>query len=236
AFVVEGDATKFPTVLADAAVPLIYQGNVIGLLLVRSDDLSRGWADNELLLLHTVADQLAVAVQQAHMFDQLKQQALTDSLTGCYNRRSFDLRLEHDLQMAIRTREPLSLLMLDLDNFKQINDRAGHETGDIALCMLADTLRGGLRAVDTAARFGGDEFVIILPQANTAGAMIVAERLRSRVAQMEVPGFGQMTASFGIATFPNHASSRDALLLGADRALYDAKSKGRNRVSVTDTV
>jgi diguanylate cyclase (GGDEF)-like protein len=236
AFVVEGDATKFPAVLADAAVPLIYQGNVIGTLLARSDDLSRGWADNELLLLHTVADQLAVAVQQAHMYDQLKQQALTDSLTGCYNRRSFDLRLEHDLQMAIRTREPLSLLMLDLDNFKQINDRAGHETGDIALCMLADTLRGGLRAVDTAARFGGDEFVIILPQANTDGAMIVAERLRSRVAQMEVPGFGQMTASFGIATFPNHASSRDALLLGADRALYDAKSNGRNRVSITDTV
>jgi diguanylate cyclase (GGDEF)-like protein len=93
-----------------------------------------------------------------------------------------------------------------------------------------------LRAVDTAARFGGDEFVIILPQANTDGAMIVAERLRSRVAQMEVPGFGQMTASFGIATFPNHASSRDALLLGADRALYDAKSNGRNRVSITDTV
>jgi len=235
-YVVEGDDSKWPAVLTDAVVPLIYQGNVIGLLLVRSDDLSRGWADNELLLLHTVADQLAVAVNQADMFAQIKEQALTDSLTGCYNRRSFDLRLEQNLQLATRMLEPLSLVTLDLDNFKHINDRAGHETGDVALCMLAEILRTGLRAVDTAARFGGDEFVIILPQANTEGAMIVAERLRKRIEQIELPGSGQLTASFGIATFPNHASSRDALLAAADRALYDAKNAGRNRVSVVDTV
>ncbi len=235
AYVVEGDESKYPAVLADAVVPLLHQGNVIGMLLVRSDDMSRGWADNELLLLHTVADQLTVAVNQAHMFARMQEQALTDSLTGCFNRRSFELRLEQNLQMATRTCEPLSLVMLDLDHFKQINDRAGHEAGDVALCMLADTLRNGLRAVDTAARFGGDEFVIILPQANSDGAMIVAERLRKRIEQIEVPGFGQLTSSFGIATFPNHASSRDALLEAADRALYDAKNAGRNRIVVTDT-
>ena len=236
AYVVEGDDSKSPAVLADAVVPLIYQGNVIGLLLVRSDDLSRGWADNELLLLHTVTDQLAVAVNQAHMFAQMEQQALTDSLTGCYNRRSFELRLEHNLQMATRTREPLSLVMLDLDNFKGINDQAGHEAGDVALCMLAEILRTGLRAVDTAARFGGDEFVIVLPRADSEGAMVVAERLRNRIQQIDVPGFGPVTASFGIATFPHHASSRDALLAAADRALYDAKNGGRNRVSVVNIV
>ena len=219
AYVVEGDGTKLPAVLTDAVVPLIYQGNAIGLLLVRSDDMTREWADNELLLLHTVADQLAVAVNQAHMFAQVQEQALTDSLTGCFNRRSFDLRLEQNLQLATRMLEPLSLIMLDLDNFKHVNDRAGHEAGDAALCMLAATLRTGLRAVDTAARFGGDEFVIILPQANTEGAVTVAERLRKLIEQMEVPDFGQVTASFGIATFPNHASSRDALLAAADRAL-----------------
>ena len=234
-FVVEGDASKSPPVLADAAVPLTHQGNVIGLLLVRSDDLSHGWAENELLLLHTAADQLAVAVQQAEMYEQIREQALTDSLTGCYNRRSLELRLDHNIQMAIRTREPLSVLMLDLDNFKQINDQAGHDTGDVALCMLADTLRGGLRAVDTAARFGGDEFVIILPQANTEGAMVVAERLRRRIAQIQVPGFGHMTSSVGVATFPNHASSKATLMLAADRALYDAKYSGRNRVNIVDT-
>lgn len=233
-YVVDGDASQSPAVLADAVVPLIYQGNVIGLLLVRSDDPSRVWADNELLLLHTVADQLAVAVNQAHLFAQMQQQALTDGLTGCYNRRSFELQLERDLHLSTRMRQPLSLIMLDLDNFKHINDQAGHEAGDVALCMLADNLRAELRAVDTAARFGGDEFVIILPQANTEGAMIVAERLRKRISEMDVPGFGQVTSSFGVATFPHHASSRDTLVVAADRALYNSKNTGRNRVSAAE--
>ncbi len=234
AYVVEGDNSKSPVVLADAVVPLINQGNFVGLLLVRSDDMSRVWADNELMLLHTVADQLAVAVNQAHLFAQMQEQALTDSLTGCYNRRSFELQLERDLHMATRLRQPLSLIMLDFDNFKNINDQAGHETGDVALRLLAQALRSELRAVDTAARFGGDEFVIILPQATTEGALIVAERLRKRIEQLEVPGFGQVTSSFGVATFPTHASSRDSLVVAADRALYDSKNSGRNRVTFID--
>lgn len=234
AYVAEGDNSKSPAVLADAVVPLIHQGNFIGLLLVRSDDMSRAWADNELLLLHTVADQLGVAVNQAHLFAQMQQQALTDSLTGCYNRRSFELQLERDLHMATRMRQPLSLVMLDLDDFKNINDQAGHEAGDVALRLLAEALRSELRAVDTAARFGGDEFVIIMPQATTEGAVIVAERLRKRVEQLDVPGFGRLTSSFGVATFPTHASSRDSLVVAADRALYDSKNSGRNRVSFID--
>lgn len=231
-YVVEGDNSNGQTVLADAVVPLIFQGNFIGLLLVRSDDLSRVWAENELLLLHTVADQLAVAVNQAHLFAQMQEQALTDGLTGCYNRRSFELQLERDLHLATRMRQPLSLIMLDLDHFKHINDRAGHEAGDVALCMLADSLRLELRAVDTAARFGGDEFVIILPQAAAEGAVLVAERLRRQIQELDVPGFGQVTASFGVATFPTHASSRDTLVVAADRALYNSKDGGRNRVSL----
>lgn len=234
AYVVDGDSSQDGPVLADAVVPLIYQGSFVGLLLVRSDDVSRIWAENELLLLHTVADQLAVAVNQAHLFAQMQQQALTDGLTGCYNRRSFELQLERDLHLATRMRQPLSLIMLDLDHFKYINDQAGHEAGDEALCMLADNLRAELRAVDTAARFGGDEFVIILPQANAEGAMLVAERLRQRIEQMEVTGFGRATASFGVASFPSHASSRDTLVVAADRALYNSKRAGRNRVSLPE--
>jgi diguanylate cyclase (GGDEF)-like protein len=234
AYVVEGDASQNPPVLADAVVPLILQGTLIGELLVRSDDPSRIWADNELLLLHTVADQLVVAVNQAHLFAQMQQQALTDALTGCYNRRSFELQLERDLRLATRLGQPLSLIMLDFDNFKNINDEAGHEAGDSALCMLADSLRAELRSVDTAARYGGDEFVIILPQADTEGAMLVAERLRARVEEMQVPGFGKVTSSFGVATFPNHASSRDTLVVAADRALYRSKNAGRNRVTVVN--
>jgi len=232
AYVVDGDNSEATPVLADAVVPLIYQGNVIGLLLVRSDDMTRVWADNELLLLHTVADQLAVAVNHAHLFAQMQQQALTDGLTGCPNRRSFELQLERDLHLATRMRQPLSLIMLDLDNFKHINDQAGHDAGDVALCMLADNLRSELRAVDAAARFGGDEFVVILPQANSEGALLVAERLRKRISEIEVPYFGQVTASLGVATFPVHASSRDTLVVAADRALYCSKNSGRNRVSL----
>jgi diguanylate cyclase (GGDEF)-like protein len=228
--VVDGDSAETKSLFARAAVPLIYNGSLVGLLLVHSDDGSRVWADNELLLLHTVADQLAVAVNQAHLFAQMQQQALTDGLTGCYNRRAFELQLERDLHLATRMRQPLSLIMLDIDNFKNINDRAGHRTGDVALQMLADTLRSELRGVDTAVRFGGDEFVVILPQANIEGALIVAERLRSRIEQTDVPGFGRMTASLGMVTFPAHASSRDALLTAADLALYRAKHSGRNRV------
>src|SRR5207253_3418065 len=98
--------------------------------------------------------------------------------------------------------------------------------------MLADNLRAELRAVDTAARFGGDEFVIILPQANSEGAMLVAERLRKRISEIDVPYFGQVTASLGVATFPVHASSRDTLVVAVDRALYSSKNSGRNRVSL----
>jgi diguanylate cyclase (GGDEF)-like protein len=236
AYVGDGDHSQATPVLADAVVPLIYQGSFVGLLLVRSDDDSRVWAENELLLLHTVADQLAVAVNHAHLFAQMQQQALTDSLTGCYNRRQFELQLEHDLHLATRNSQPVSLIMLDLDNFKNINDQAGHDAGDVALRMLADTLRAELRAEDTAARFGGDEFVMILPQADYEGAQLVAERLRKRVEQTVVPGFGQVTASFGVASFPAHASSRDTLVIAADRALYNSKDGGRNRVSLPTEV
>jgi diguanylate cyclase (GGDEF)-like protein len=130
--------------------------------------------------------------------------------------------------------QQLSLVMLDFDYFKHVNDHAGHEAGDVVLRGLAEILRGGLRVVDTAARFGGDEFVVILPQANTEGALLVAERLRTRIEEMNVPGFGKVTCSFGIATFPDHASSRDTLIAAADRALYCSKNAGRNRVSVTE--
>ena len=134
--------------------------------------------------------------------------------------------------MATRMHVPISLILLDLDNFKRVNDTYGHDVGDIALRLLAENLREELRGVDTAARYGGEEFAVILPQAGIDGAHIVAERLRRRIEQMEVPGVGHITASFGIATFPQHASSRDTLVVAADRALYNAKHSGRNCVCI----
>ena len=232
--VVDGDHPQAESPFADAVVPLIYQGGLVGFLLARTEPPARVWADNELMLLGTVADQLAVAVNQARLFAQMQQLALTDELTGCFNRRWFEMQFERDLQMANRLRLPLSLIILDLDNFKEINDGAGHETGDLALRLLAETVRSNLRAVDTAVRYGGDEFVVILPQANIQGGLIVAERLRSRVGQIDVPGVGRLSASLGLATFPVHGSSRDTLVQAAVRALYSSKELGRNRVSTPD--
>jgi diguanylate cyclase (GGDEF)-like protein len=217
-----------------AIVPLIFQERFMGALQVTAADPSRAWDGNELLLLRTVADQVAVAVNHANLFAQIQQQALTDALTGCYNRRSFEMQLDKELLMSKRTRQPLSLAMLDLDRFKQLNDSAGHDAGDSALRKLAECFRQELRGVDSAARLGGDEFVLILPQANAEGALVVAERLRARIAKIEIPGYGNLSASIGIATFPSHATSRADLTLAADAALYSAKRAGRNRVSVAE--
>src|SRR5207302_9862053 len=125
---------------------------------VAGADHARVWHENEILLLRTVANQVAVAVNHAALFAQIQQQALTDALTGCYNRRSFEMQLDKDIQMAKRLNQPLSLIMLDLDRFKQLNDSVGHDAGDDALRQLADCFRQELRGVDSAARFGGDEF------------------------------------------------------------------------------
>ena len=217
-----------------AIVPLIFQERFMGALQVTAADCSRAWDGNELLLLRTVADQVAVAVNHANLFAQIKQQALTDALTGCHNRRSFEMQLDKELLMAKRTHQPLSVLMLDLDRFKQLNDSVGHDAGDTALRKLAECLRQELRGVDSSARLGGDEFVLILPQAYAEGALIVAERLRSQIGEIEIPGYGNLSASIGVAAFPSHATSRADLMPAADAALYCAKRSGRNRVCVAE--
>ncbi len=226
----EGDETH-PV----AVVPLLLGPRFMGVLMVRSDDAARVWKENEVLLLRTVSDQVAVAVNHSRLYSQQQHLALTDSLTGCMNRRSFEQQLERDLRLATRMRQPVSLIMLDVDYFKRVNDTHGHDAGDAALRFLADVLRDELRGVDTAARYGGEEFAVILPQANLDGAIIVADRLRARLENTEIPGIGQITASFGIATFPVHASTRDGLVTTADQALYAAKHTGRNRVCTPPT-
>ena len=226
----DGEPEQFPL----AVVPLVFHERFIGVLEVIDDDPARTWQDNELLLLRTVANQVAVAINHADLFAQMQQQALTDALTGCYNRRSFEMQLDRELQMATRLHQPLSLIMLDLDHFKQLNDSVGHDAGDSALRKLADCFRQELRGVDTASRFGGDEFALILPQAYAEGALIVAERLRASIEKIEIPDFGHLTASLGIACFPVHASSRGELIVAADAALYSAKRAGRNRVALID--
>ena len=213
-----------------AVVPLMFQEGLLGALQVKSADLARLWHDNEILLLRTVADQVAVAVNHAGLFAQIQQQALTDALTGCYNRRALEMQLDRDLMAVKRLQQPLSLIMLDLDRFKHLNDTAGHDAGDAALRRLADCFRHELRGPDSAARFGGDEFALILPHAGPNGALIVAERLRQRIEKINIDGFGNVTTSIGIASYPEHGSTRTELFRAADAALYAAKRAGRNRV------
>lgn len=164
---------------------------------------------------------------------QLEQQALTDMLTGISNRRHFMQRLEQAFSLARRHHQPLSLIMLDIDFFKHINDRYGHLSGDKVLVALAQHLQGLMRESDVVGRIGGEEFAILLPQTDGEAALAVAERLRSSVADMVVSGDDDrsisLTASFGVAALPPEAVDGLILLKLADQALYYCKDNGRNR-------
>ncbi|GAA2384120.1 hypothetical protein Cme02nite_66770 [Catellatospora methionotrophica] len=175
-----------------------------------------------------MADRLAV--QRA----TLTELAVRDPLTGLHNRRSFEERLNGALSQAGRTRSPVSLLMLDLDHFKAVNDRHGHPAGDQVLRTMAALLVRELRVVDVAARLGGEEFGVLLPGIEHRDAVVVAERLRSAIARCPVMHGGaviRVTASLGVVCWPEHGQAGDELLERADHALYRAKRAGRDRVS-----
>jgi diguanylate cyclase (GGDEF)-like protein len=213
-----------------AAIPLIFHERTMGVLMVTSDEPERVWQDNEIILLHTVANQVAVAVNHARLFQQMQQEALTDGLTGCFNRRFFEIQLERDLHLATRMRQPVSLILIDIDHFKRVNDTHGHGGGDEVLRLVSRRICEEMRGVDTAARYGGEEFAIVLPQAGPEGGLAVAEHIRVGIEKMDIPLVGSVTVSLGVAVFPLHASSRELLVEAADRALYQAKRTGRNRV------
>ncbi len=213
-----------------AVVPLLYQTRLIGALLVRAKDTARAWQENEILLLQTVADQVAVAVRLANLFAITQKQALTDSLTLCCNRRSFEIELERELRTARRELHHLSLILIDIDFFKHINDKFGHDAGDEVLRSIGRLLGEEVRGRDTAARYGGEEFAIILPGNDENRGIRAAERLRKKLLVLEIENVGKITASFGVATFPIHGDTRDSLVVAADTALYEAKRMGRDRI------
>ncbi|MBI5885495.1 MAG: diguanylate cyclase [Deltaproteobacteria bacterium] len=167
--------------------------------------------------------------------EALKALATTDGLTAIYNHRYFKAALEKEVMAALRFNRPLSLLMADVDWFKNYNDRNGHTQGDMALRRVADVFAANVREVDVAARYGGEEFAVILPQTNGAEAVIIAERIRQRVQDELIPfeedqPNGDVTVSIGVATLPLAANDPTALIVAADKALYRAKEQGRNRV------
>ena len=211
-------------------IPISYRNAPIGVLAVEDDTPGRNWEDEELLMVKTASDQLSVAISHARLFRRVQTEAITDALTGLYNHRYLQERLDREIKLADRNEGLVSLILLDLDHLKRINDEHGHRAGDSALCHVASMMRTAVRDVDVCTRYGGEEFVVILPQCDRKGALDVAERIRDAIASTVVPGIGQITASFGVATYPSSAKSKEELIEMADRAMYLAKAAGRNRV------
>jgi diguanylate cyclase (GGDEF)-like protein len=166
--------------------------------------------------------------------ESLIQRASTDYLTGLKTRRFFEEQLDRELKRAERNRSALAVVMIDIDHFKQVNDRFGHLAGDALLRQLSSTLNRDLREIDTLARYGGEEFVLLLPDTQGSGAVHLAERLRKNVEDTEwdlgSPEKVRLTISLGVSSFPDDAQSNIDLLATADAALYEAKHTGRNRV------
>ena len=180
-----------------------------------------------------LATQASIALENARLHTLVKAQAVTDELTGLANRRRFMEVLDLELKRADRFDSPLALVLADLDDFKLVNDRFGHQTGDDVLRALSRVFRASLRDVDLPARLGGEEFAVLLPETDALGAEGLAERLRTELAAVELQGPEEeplrVTASFGVALYPQ-AGSGDELLTLADAALYAAKAAGKNRV------
>lgn len=216
------------------AAPLLRDDRVLGILMVHQTGRLRDWQAGEVRLVAALADQLAVAISHAQLFEQVKFQAITDGLTGLYNHIYFKNRLAEELNRAQRKSTQCSLLMIDLDKLKQINDTYGHPVGDAAIRQVAVVLKSLLRSGDTAARYGGEEFAVILPETPLSEAVMIADRLRRNINRSPVPGLGHISASIGAACFPSQAAVIEELIDKADRALYVAKRGGRNRVCVWD--
>jgi diguanylate cyclase (GGDEF)-like protein len=211
--------------------PLMARGRVTGILsAVRRQPAAFDETDLDVLV--AVAGYLAAALEAAQLHERLREQATTDGLTGLANPRALRRALERELARSRRSGQPVSVVFVEIDGFKKINDEFGHLHGDQILRAVATVLRGSCRETDLAGRFGGDEFVLLLSQTEAPHAERVAERVRQRLAEIETQR-PRVTASFGIATCLNHGVSADALLEAADRAMYQAKRAGGDRIRVT---
>jgi diguanylate cyclase (GGDEF)-like protein len=202
-----------------AAYPIQYQGKHAATLVLGAQMLSQ---HTELVTL--LLTKLTVALGRAQRYQDAQHSAMTDALTGLYNKAYFKESLKNEVARAQRSQKPISLVLFDLDNFKEYNDTYGHPEGDKLLKKLSDVIKASARSLDIAARYGGEEFAIILPETGHEPAFLVAERLRKAVEQ-QLPA----TVSVGICTCVNASASPETLLNEADKALYTAKREGKNR-------
>ncbi len=215
-------------------IPILAQGEALGILHFQATDQAPTLADAELSFKTTFAGQVGLSLANIRLREALRTQSIKDPLTGLYNRRYLTEMLEREIRRAVRAEQPLGILMLDLDHFKKFNDTYGHDAGDTVLREAASFLTKSIRVEDMVCRFGGEEFVIILPTADLNASHARAERIRSKLRELTVlhqgQSLGTITVSVGVAVLPHHGTSPQKLLEAADAALYSAKREGRDRV------
>ena len=217
------------------SVPMIAKGKVLGVINVNNLTTERIFNANDMNLLKLFANQAAIALENARLYQELEKLAVTDGLTGLANHRAFQDRLIVEFARAGRFGQQVSLLMVDIDHFKVINDKYGHQMGDHILRCVAETLQNQLRKMDFVARYGGEEFTVIMPQTHKERAKQTADRIRERISeQMFFPSepSRSITISIGVAEYPTDATEPSDLIELADRALYVSKGAGRNRVTL----
>jgi len=216
------------------SIPLIARSQIKGVLNMYRVGEQAMFSEDEFELAKRFADAAALALDNAQIRARLEHQAQTDSLTGLFNHRAFHERLLNALQEASRTHRPVAVLMLDIDNFKRVNDVHGHGVGDEVLQQLAETLRSSVRPQDVVCRLGGEEFGVIMSSCDGPDAVRVAERIVSRTGQVEMPAVGAVTVSVGIARGPEHAMNPRELTACAEAAMMTAKAQGKNRIVCYD--
>ncbi len=220
-----------PGTRAALSLPLKYREEVIGVLSLESRQ-AYAFSQQDVLTLRTLADQLAIALQNARAYQVALEQAITDGLTGLKTHRYFMEALDREWRQSTRSGKMFSVIMIDLDGFKQVNDRHGHLEGDKVLSAVANLLNDRVRQSNVVARYGGDEFAVMMPEARTEHAEVLAERLRASIESDPYLTAHGVTASFGISTFPVHGPTQEEILRVADSGMYLAKHQQGNCVRV----
>jgi diguanylate cyclase (GGDEF)-like protein len=224
------------TLKSHLTLPLAVEGEIIGCTSLNSDQ-PNAFDAQDLQFFSVIGYQMASTLKHFQRFNSVKSMAIYDTLTSLYNRRFFEERLGIETQKSFYGGTPLSLVMVDIDHFKKVNDTFGHLEGDKVLCKIASLLKDSVRKKDIVARYGGEEFVLILPGAGLEESAMIAERIRRLVENTPMQIIGQaqinLTVSLGISNFPIHRpNSKEELVKMADQALYEAKEEGRNRVCI----
>lgn len=216
-------------------VPMTSHGQSTGILTAESNNVDQ-FSEKDVQMLSVVARSAALALENAELHKKTEELTIIDELTQAYNYRYFILKLQEEKRRALRYDLPLSLIMVDIDWFKKLNDTYGHEAGNIVLKRLSRIIKGCIRDVDIFARYGGEEFVVILPQTPQREASVIGERIRERVENTVIDAGKtcklEITVSVGVSSFPENGKSQEELVSVADQALYRAKGEGRNHVCI----